>query len=202
MCISSCHLRKKSNQESRAIKSDENGAVVNDTIFSLQSGTKLSNQYPTCLSEIGGRSYKTLLDTGSSKCFVKEAVAKRFGIRSAPFCFEVGMAQSTNKVQVSGLCRFDIKLFGQWYDNIALYVMKNLCVDVLLGCDFLKLHESLLFQFGGTRNQMMVLSKDDRCAVSISNVKTPSLFSNLTPGWKPIATKSRTGGLIKKTRDS
>ena len=88
-----CHLRKKSNQSFRAIKSGENSAVVNDTIFSLQSGTKLSNQYPTCLSEIAGRSYKTLLDTGSSKCFVKEAVAKRFGIRSAPFCFEVGMAQ-------------------------------------------------------------------------------------------------------------
>ena len=27
--------------------------------------------------------------------------------------------------------------------------------------------------------------------MSIANVKTPSLFPNLMPGWKPIATKSR-----------
>ena len=123
-------------------------------------------------------------------------MAANFGFKRAPFCFDVSMAQTNNKVEVHTLCQVDLKLFGSSYKNVQLYVMKNLCVDILLGRDILGLHKQVIFKFGGNRDKLVV--PNQLCAVVVADVKTPELFGNLTSGWKPIATKSRRYNLEDK----
>ena len=195
-----CHMQRSSGP-SRAAKAGATTAVMQEFISSISLGTTGSDDnspYVTCCSKIKGKVYPTMLDTGSSKCFVKEAVAAALGIRSAPFCFKVGMAQMTSHVQVSQLCRVDISLFGQTYKNISLYVMKDLCKDIILGRDFLGLHKSVTFPFDGPR-ESLVVPKSGFCGVTAAKIQTPSLFSNLRPGWRPVATQSRRFNLSDKS---
>ena len=141
--------------------------------------------------EIEGKAYRTLLDTGSSKSYVNQDIASRFGIKPVPDTFKVGMAQSTNKCEVSKMCVVNFILFDVEYRRVELYVMKDLCVDVLLGREFLQLHKRVVFDLGGKKGDLVVSNKGETCAVATADIATPSLFSNLTAGWKPVATKSR-----------
>ena len=43
----------------------------------------------------------------------------------------------------------------------------------------------------GEKGDLVVSNKGETCAVATADIATPSLFSNLTAGWKPVATKSR-----------
>ena len=207
-----CSLQRKVNSSTRNSKIRKGNSVavvemtspaisLNNFVHSLHKlgandeADKFSNV--VAISEINGKCYKTLLDSGSSKCFVKETVANAIGIQKARFCFDVGMAQATNRVKVKGFCQVSLKFLGRTYENIVLYVMKDLCVDIILGRDFLGLHESVTFQFEGP-DARLVVSKNESCAVTAANVKTPSLFGNLISGWKPISTKSRRYNSIDK----
>ena len=60
-----------------------------------------------------------------------------------------------------------------------------MCADILLGHDFLEKHKSIEIPFQGTLPTLSV------CGLAAAKVETPSLFANLKPGCKPIATKSR-----------
>ncbi len=142
-------------------------------------------------SQINGKPYKTLLDTGSSKSFVNKPVAGSFCTKRIPHRFRVGMAQASNSAEVSSVCNIpSINLLGRCYKDVRLYVMENLCVDILLGRDFLEFHQRVVFEFGGLVKELVVPKIDD-CGVVAANIEAPSLFANLRPGWKPIATKSR-----------
>ena len=141
-------------------------------------------------SEVKGKEYRTLLDTGSSKCFVNESVSLNLGVKRSLVQFGVDMAQASSRVQVTSCCKVDIKLLGATYKGVVLYVMKDLCVDIILGNDFLGLHKEVVFQFNGAKDALIV-PVSDYCAVIASKVKAPSLFRNLRPGWRPVITKSR-----------
>ena len=142
-------------------------------------------------AEIDGKLFKALLDTGSSKNFISEAMAMLFEVKQVSNIFNVGMAQSTNICNVTGVCQLNLKLLGREYFSIELFVMKNLCVDILLGRSFLELHKEVVFELGGKENALLVSPSIKFCAVASSKIDSPSLFSNLIDGWKPIATKSR-----------
>ena len=188
-----CHLQKNRASPLTTKFRGDDLACVDEQVSSLQVVASTNNDklsHATVLSTIKGRVYQTLLDTGSTKCFVRESIAKQFGIEVAPVIFSVGMAQSSSKVQVSGLCRVDLTLLEVTYESVTLYVMKDLCVDVLLGREFLELHKSVVFNFDGNK-ESLVVPKTERCAVTAAKVETPSLFSTLIRGWRPIATKSR-----------
>ena len=107
------------------------------------------------------------------------------------------MAQVTQKVQVNGFYKVRVKMFNQDYDDVILYVMKNLCADIILGLDFLNFHERVIFEMNGNMGDLIVPASS-YCAVMASNVESPSLFSNLRSGCKPIATKSRRFNLVDK----
>ena len=63
--------------------------------------------------------------------------------------------------------------------------MKNLCADFLIGRDLLKYHSSVEIEFKVKKPPLRI------CSVAAALVTPVSLFSNLTPDYKPIATKSR-----------
>ena len=207
-----CRLQRKGNSQKRYQKgrkensaavevssqeSDDNFIVALQTLSTCgdEKADKVSNTIT--VSEIKGKFYRTLLDSGSTKCFVREVVADNFGVQKVPYSFEVGMAQATNRVNIKGSCTVTVKVLGRTYKDLTLYVMKDLCSDVILGLDFLGLHEAVTFKFGGSLDHLIV-PRSAICAVAAAKVKTPSLFSNLISGWKPMASKSRRYNSIDK----
>jgi len=73
-----------------------------------------------------------------------------------------------------------------------LNVLPTLCRDIILALYFQSQHqrECVIFELGGNL-QDIVVSHDETCAVAVAETQEVSLFSNLTAGVKPIATKSR-----------
>jgi hypothetical protein len=63
--------------------------------------------------------------------------------------------------------------------------MKNLCADFLIGHDILKDHSLIEIQFNGERPPLKI------CSLAVAQISPVSLFANLTPDCRPIATKSR-----------
>ena len=191
-----CHLQRKPGFQTKSSKTRyEQSAAVNDVNYlcAVDSTAKRTRGLDHALVPVyvEGNRLKALLDTGSSKSYISEHLAQRFGVQRIREGFKVGMAQATNELKISSVCIVSIKLYNEEYVHVALYVMKNLCVDVLLGKDFLELHKRVVFDLGGIKNELVVSSDRETCAVTAADIMAPSLFANLKSGWKPIATKSR-----------
>ena len=70
-------------------------------------------------------------------------------------------------------------------------MFNNLCTELLLGGDFLQQHKQVIFRFDSDGRNLVIDKSSNTCVLSEAKVECPSLFSNLLPNCKPIATKSR-----------
>ena len=91
-----------------------------------------------------------------------------------------------------GRCVVELTLNGIRYPNVTMGVMKNLCSDVLLGRDFQRQHERVVFVYDGTKPELEVSSqRKEACAVAAATVECPPLFNCLTSDWRPVCLTSR-----------
>ena len=95
------------------------------------------------------------------------------------------MASSSHSNEITGYVIVDMVVFGRMYKKVRLNVLDNLCTDVILGIEFQKQHQKVVFNYGGDKPAVEV------CSLSMLNVEPPDLFPNLPADCKPIATKSR-----------
>ena len=146
---------------------------------------------PNCLSRsvtnitVNGIELQALIDTGSSGSFVSSEVVSANKWKLIPDDSVITMASTAHSCSTSGYCCVSIQHKDVVYELFKLRVLPNLCADVLLGHDFLSLHDKIEIPFGGRRGVLTV------CGLSPVNLTSPSLFTNLSPDCKPIATKSR-----------
>ena len=68
-------------------------------------------------------------------------------------------------------------------------VCKNLCADLILGQDFMKMHRRIVFELN-EKGKDVIISRPV-CGVAAANIPPMRLFKNLDPGVKPIATESK-----------
>ena len=159
----------------------------------------MHNASHNCLSHalvktfIAGRGLSTLVDTGSSKNYIDFSIAQSLQLDVQPTSLEVGFAQASIKQIALGVCYVDICLNDRTYRNVELFVLKQLCSELLLGKEFLQKHKRVVFELNGPGEDLVVKSESyqDVCAVAKAIVQCPPLFNNLTSNCKPIATKSR-----------
>ena len=153
-----------------------------------------------------GHSAEALVDTGSEQNFISEDVVKRNKIKMtraySPETVFLACGSSTSKVL--GYCVCDITLNGKSYTKVRLKVLKNLVSDVILGIDFMKRHHSVEFVFDGGPDTLCIGDKgrtstpsiaptgeQSFCNLTTLQTEPCSLFSNLLPSCKPIASPSR-----------
>ena len=98
---------------------------------------------------------------------------------------QVSMASQSHSNSVSGYCVSGISISDRLYKQVKLFVLENLCTDIILGLDFQMVHQYVQFNFGGKEPPMNV------CLLEMSGITPPSLFPKLSPDCQPIATKSR-----------
>ena len=95
------------------------------------------------------------------------------------------MASASLSSESLGYSFITFSLNGKVYNDVKVFVLKNLCVDLLLGTDFQQQHKSVTFHFGGDKLNLNI------CNLTTLHVDPPSLFQKLSENCKPIATKSR-----------
>ena len=95
------------------------------------------------------------------------------------------MASSDHCSKITGKVTVNFQIDEHSYQNIQLFVMENLCMDIILGLEFQSLHRSVTVKFDGPKLPLII------CGLSTLNIEPPRLFSNLVPECKPIAARSR-----------
>ena len=95
------------------------------------------------------------------------------------------MASASLSTKSLGFCTVDLTINGRDYHNVRLYVLPQLCVDIILGQDFQQLHDSVTVKYGGSQPPLVLSGLTTLC------VDPPELFANLTDDCHPIASKSR-----------
>ena len=70
--------------------------------------------------------------------------------------------------------------------------MDELCADVILGLNFMKLHEKVIFETGGSSKPLLINKVNHNyCCVTQALVTPRRIFHNIVANCKPIAPKSR-----------
>ena len=147
-----------------------------------------------CNIRIKKHSTRALLDSGSlSWSFIDKQFANRLGLFIIPTVDAppVSMANSSMTTKIEGECHVDITLQNRLYNNVKLYVLNNLCADVILGQDFLKQHQSVVFNFGGEKPSLIVNTIGTVNALSAMKITPVRLFEHLTDDCRPVSVRSR-----------
>ena len=137
---------------------------------------------------------QALTDTGASESFIHADVAKRLRLKPDGDSLEVTLASTTSSVKIHGFVNVNASVLGNDY-HLKLGVIDKLCADIILGQDFLKLHESVTIEMGGSQPSISIYNEQEckaTCSVSMAKISPPRLFQFLDcKSCIPIATKSR-----------
>ena len=88
---------------------------------------------------------RALIDSGASDSYLNEGLAGKINVPKLGTQTKIALASSTDTAAVSGYVEAKAQVFDQSY-HLRLEIVKNLCADIILGQDFLKLHKSATFE--------------------------------------------------------
>ena len=169
---------------SKAIsRSKFSAATWSPTLTSVQSPKFLSKS--TAIVKITDLQVKALFDSGSTESFIHPCLVEKAGLAVQPSSSAVSMASTVFSANVIGTCKADLEYQEQKNKGIQLPIRPGLCADLILGLDFQSQHESVVFQYGGSKPPLSV------CGFSKLSIEPPEPFVNLTADCHPITTKSR-----------
>jgi len=77
--------------------------------------------------------------------FVDTDIVRKLGLPIAGRATSIGMASSEVSMQTLGRVSGVLSLMDRRYPNASFHVMSKLCVDVIVGQEFLKRHASITF---------------------------------------------------------
>ena len=152
------------------------------TIASVTGPSALSKAM--CKIDIQGLEVGGLIDSGSIDSFIHPDLVRQGCITTYPSDNVISMASASLSTKSLGFCTVNLKIKGRDYHNVRLYVLPQLCVDIILGQDFQQQHDSVTIEYGGNQPPLL-LSLTTLC------VDPPELFANLTDDCRPIASMSR-----------
>lgn len=166
--------------------SKHNSSTANSVlsaVFVAAAPTSLSNAVVR-ISANGVR-LNALVDTGSSDSYISSSIVHANNWKVTSGKTKILMASTSLSSYTEGQCFLTLGYRDALYPDFKLSVMPDLCADLLLGHDFLKLHEKVEIPFGGTKPSFSV------CGLMTARIDPPFLFGNLSRDVKPIATRSR-----------
>ena len=173
--------------------------VLNNTASSATSNPNLCSLSAACPGSllpaslpisVNGTRLTAVVDSGSSESYINSFICKKLNLNVYPNSHQVQMASLSMKIKSTGFCLVDIHIHKSKCDAIRLNLFDDLCSDVILGLDFQCKHQRLIFQFDGECSDLIV-ANDKVCSVAAATTEKVPLFSNLSMGYRPIATKSR-----------
>ena len=115
---------------------------------------------------------KGLIDIGSSNTFIGVQTVNLLNLKMQPCISPVSLA-STDIANAIGDCIVTLCYQNSFYTDFRVSVLRNLRTDIVVGHNFLDLHESLEMKFNGDRPPLKV------CNFAVSSVLSADLFTNL-----------------------
>ena len=140
---------------------------------------------------IAGLQLQALVDSGASINFMSSDTAKRLKLKPTGGRKSVSMASSDVGVFTHGCVKSPISIGRRMYPAVTFDVVDKLCAEAILGLEFLKMHSEVSFDMGGSMPRLTVKGRDQVLCVAVANLESPRLFEHMTPGYRPIADKSR-----------
>ena len=87
------------------------------------------------------------------------------------------MASTTKIAKVQGTFDVELKVFDKTYSKLKVGVMEELCADMNLGLDFMKLHDEVNFQLHGPKEAISVDNNSNKsCNVMAAKIEPPRIF--------------------------
>ena len=152
---------------------------------------KNSSNHPLSQSmlnvEVNNHPVTCIADSASSASFIHPQCAEKLKLILKPIDqkYEVGMASNSLKVSSTSYALVNLKVKDRIYENMKLYVLPNLCTNLILGLDFLAQHKCVTLNFTGDQPPLSI------CGFSKLKTEPKSLFSNLPPNCEPIRDSRR-----------
>ena len=138
MCRSDSH---KENNSSTAAHLQTLAVVgVSNTSFSLSKSC-----FPI---KLDCHKTEALLDSGSTSSFIHPMLVEKFSLTVNPWKGEVSMACASRKSELKGYCVVNIVVHGIEYSKVQLFVLSDLCKNIILGQDWQSLHDSVTIKYG------------------------------------------------------
>ena len=134
---------------------------------------------------LGGDEFMGLVDTGADFTFVHPKVVQAKSLKVFPGGCAVSMANTSLLANSMGICKESLTVRGHEYKDIELSILPDLCADIVLGKDFLKLHKSVTFEYGGSLPPLVL------AGIGTLNIDPPALFEHKHPDIKPICAHRR-----------
>ena len=104
----------------------------------------------------------------------------------------ITVASTAHPAQVKGTVFVNLKVFNNNYPKFKLGVMEELCADVILGIDFIKLHSKIEFKMHGLQEAIFVnCPLNNPCNVIAVKIKPPRIFRSISSDFVPVTTKCR-----------
>ena len=167
-------------------------SMFTPTLCSVTASCPKSLEHASIKVLINGTELTALVDSGSSESLISEIMAKKLCLKLHLSTQKISMALTTLRTHILGHCFADISIDQVAYSSVRLGILKDLCSDIILGHDFQKKHKRVTIEFGSTRPELVIPCKNPTAPLSsAASIEEPSLFGNLLPGFKPIASKSR-----------
>jgi transposase InsO family protein len=181
-----CNNCHKAGHFAVVCKSARNKVSASTNTNILCSVPGISPPASVCLPiEINDNNLNAMIDSGSCSSFMHPKTAERLGIQLLPSKERISMASSPHFQFTLGHANVQLKVNDHSYAGFKISVLPDLCYEVILGQDFMKLHKQISFQFQGSEQELLI------CGVSTMTVNPPTLFPHLTPDCRPITTPTR-----------
>ena len=121
-----------------------------------------------------------LMDTGSSDSYIDASLCKKLDLIVRGNPSTISMASKSYSVKVNGNVNVDLNVFSNQYPDFKSGVMKNLCSDVILGLDFMKLHSKVNFEMNGSKSAISIDNHHlNLCNVLAANIEPPRIFRSI-----------------------
>jgi len=133
-----------------------------------------------------------LVDSGASKNFVDLKIPKKLHLPVNGSPNSIGMASSYVSIPTCGIVAAKLSFHNGTYPTTTFSVIKNLCSDVIVGQEFLKLHSSVTFVMNSPEEALTIPPlKTQLLSVAAASLVSPRLFEFLLPECTPIPSRSR-----------
>ena len=187
-CQKKGHFAKVCRSSSTMTPSAASASIARPTLAAVTSAAS-----PSSLSKavskfvLNGTEVDCLIDSGSTESFIHPELVQKHSLRvdqsdSGPTASMASTSLSSNTL---GSCKVTLHLNGRIYQDVQLFILPQLCADIILGQDFQQQHDSVTLNYGGSLPPLIV------CGLTTLRVSPPELFGNLTADCHPIASKSR-----------
>ena len=117
-----------------------------------------------------------LVDSGAAENFVDLKICKKLRLPVNGSPNSLGMASSDVSIPTCSAVTAKLSFSNRTYPITTVSVIKNLCYDVLVGQEFLKLHSSVTFVMNGPEEALTIPPlKTQQLSVAAARLGSPHL---------------------------